>query len=121
MIVEAIRKLVNKLDGSIKEQDIGNPFFSNPEYKTFPLSKENFKAIEPVESKRRFMFVDGGNQEILGAPNFSIQFNRVYFNIFEAQQRMKYSMTLRFFLLKTSIRVYCQTRLIFRSTLSIGL
>jgi hypothetical protein len=88
MIVEAIRKLVNKLDGNIKEQDVGNPFFSDPAYKTFLLSKENFKPIRPVENKRRFMFVDGGNLEILGAPNFSIQFNRVYFNIFEAQHRV---------------------------------
>ena len=108
MIVEAMRKLVDKLDGNIKEQDVGNPFFSNPEYKTFPLSKENFKAIEPVESKRRFMFVDGGNQEILGAPNFSIQFNRVYFNIFEAQQRVLWnSMPSRVeFLSATNSRFY---------------
>jgi len=70
MIVEAIRNLVDKLDGNIGEQDVGNPFFSNPAYKTFPLSKENFKPIKPVESKRKFVFVDGGNQEILGALSF---------------------------------------------------
>jgi hypothetical protein len=32
-------------------------------------------------------FVDGGNQEALGAPNFSVQINRVYFNVFRSQER----------------------------------
>jgi hypothetical protein len=88
MIVEAMRNLIAKLDSNVKEGDVGHPFFSNPEYTAFPLSKENFRPIKPVESRRRFMFVDGGNQEILGAPNFSVQFNRVYFNIFDAQHRV---------------------------------
>lgn len=88
MIVEAMKKLVDKLDSTIKEHDVGKPFFSKSEYKTFPLSRENFVPIKPIESKRKLVFVDGGNQEILGAPNFSIQFNRVYFNIFETHQRI---------------------------------
>ncbi len=108
MIVEAMKKLVDKLDSTIKEHDVGNPFFSNPEYKTFPLSKENFEPIKPIESKRKFVFVDGGNQEILGAPNFSIQFNRVYFNIFEINQRILWdSMPSRVeFLSATNSRFY---------------
>ncbi|UCE29060.1 MAG: DNA double-strand break repair nuclease NurA [Candidatus Bathyarchaeota archaeon] len=88
MIVDAMKKLVNKLDDNIKGRSIGHPFFSHPAYKTFPLSQENFKHVKPVERRRRYMFVDGGNQEILGAPNFSIQFNRIYFNSFESQHRV---------------------------------
>ncbi|MHA1289555.1 MAG: hypothetical protein ACTSPB_19385 [Candidatus Thorarchaeota archaeon] len=88
MLVEAMKKLIEKLDESIIEHDVGKPFFSDPSYKVFPLSEKNFKEIEPVESDRRLAFVDGGNQEILGAPNFSIQFNRVYFSIFVAQHRV---------------------------------
>lgn len=83
-----MKKLIEKLDNSITEHDVGNPFFSDSCYKVFQLSKENFKQFKPVESNQRLAFVDGGNQEILGAPNFSIQFNRVYFSIFAAQHRV---------------------------------
>ncbi|MGC1928147.1 MAG: hypothetical protein WA667_04180 [Candidatus Nitrosopolaris sp.] len=34
------------------------------------------------------VFIDGGNQELIGAPNFSIQLNRIYFNIFNGQKRI---------------------------------
>lgn len=33
-------------------------------------------------------FIDGGNQEILHAPNFSLQVNRVYFNLFQGKRRI---------------------------------
>jgi hypothetical protein len=35
------------------------------------------------------VFIDGGNQEVLGAPNFSIQLNRVYFNTFNFSTRVQ--------------------------------
>jgi len=88
MLVDVMRKLVDKLDVSVPEHEVGAPFFSNSSYKAFPISKENFRKIEMVESDRKLAFVDGGNQEILGAPNFSVQFNRVYFCTFAAQQRI---------------------------------
>lgn len=87
MSVEVARKVVESLDKNIKEQVIGSPFFSSPTYNVFPLIKENFKRIKQTESERKIAFVDGGNQEALGAPNFSVQINRVYFNIFRSQER----------------------------------
>ncbi|MEN6330322.1 MAG: DNA double-strand break repair nuclease NurA [Methanobacteriaceae archaeon] len=33
-------------------------------------------------------FIDGGNQEIIHAPNFSLQVNRVYFNLFQGKERV---------------------------------
>lgn len=88
MTVETVRKLVNELDGRLEERNIGKPFFSDPRYTSFPLSKENFKSIHKMESDRALVFVDGGNQEVLGAPNFSIQINRVYFNVFKGLKRV---------------------------------
>ena len=32
------------------------------------------------------VFIDGGNQELIGAPNFSIQLNRIYFNILQRKE-----------------------------------
>lgn len=88
MMTEAIKKLVEKLDSEIKEHDLGNPFFSKPEYEAFPLEEKHFKQIERMESTRKLGFVDGGNLEILGAPNFSVQVNRVYYNVFDGKIRV---------------------------------
>lgn len=88
MLVDAMKRLAERLGNSVEEHEVGDPFFSDPSYKTFPISKERFRRIESVQSGRRLTFVDGGNQEILGAPNFSVQFNRVYFCIFSQQQRI---------------------------------
>ncbi|MEA2089883.1 MAG: DNA double-strand break repair nuclease NurA [Thermoproteota archaeon] len=88
MAVEVVRELIEKLDENIKEGDLGKPFFSDPRYRAFSFLKENFKPIEHVDSDRMFVFVDGGNQEVLGAPNFSVQINRVYFNAFQGQKRV---------------------------------
>ena len=88
MSVDAIRKLVEKLDEQIIESDLGKPFFSRPEYHTYPFDSSNFRPINIVKSGRKIAFVDGGNQELIGAPNFSVQINRVYFNIFKGNKRL---------------------------------
>jgi len=88
MPVEVVKKLISKLDKKLEERDIGRPFFSDPRYKSFPLSKENFKAIKKMNSNCKLTFVDGGNQEVIGAPNFSIQINRLYFCTFNGSKRV---------------------------------
>ncbi|MGQ9782330.1 MAG: DNA double-strand break repair nuclease NurA [Nitrososphaeria archaeon] len=88
MSAEVARKVIENLDEKIEEQNLGSPFFTDPRYKTFPLSRDNFKPIRQIETGRRIAFVDGGNQEVLGAPNFSVQINRVYYNVFEGQKRI---------------------------------
>lgn len=88
IVVEVIRNLIDKLDANIEEQNLGKPFFSDPRYKPFTFSKENFMPINSVDSNRIFVFVDGGNQEVIGAPNFSVQINRVYFSVFKGQERI---------------------------------
>ena len=82
MSVEVIKRVVEKLDNEIEERDLGMPFFSNPEYHSFSLSKERFKKIERVKLTRKVAYIDGGNRELIGAPNFSVQINRVYYDIF---------------------------------------
>jgi len=68
------------------EQDLGDPFLSSHSYHPHPLSSAHFKEIHKTDSDRKLAFIDGGNQELVGAPNFSIQLNRVYFNIFEKRK-----------------------------------
>jgi hypothetical protein len=76
--IEAAKQIVSQLDSRIAEGALGDPYFKDPEVETFPFSRESFHGISQTSSERRLAFVDGGNLEILGAPNFSIQLNRVY-------------------------------------------
>ena len=73
-----MEELITELDSKIGEGNVGTPYFINPEIKSFPISTNNIKRIMEENSERRLAFVDGGNQEIIGAPNFSLQLNRVY-------------------------------------------
>lgn len=91
MSAEMARKVIESLDKNIQEYDLGAPFFSDPNYRAFPLESENFKPINPTTSDRKIAFVDGGNQEVLGAADFSVQINRVYFNVFKGQKRIQKS------------------------------
>lgn len=86
MSIEAARKLVEVLDINTVEHAFGKPFLRE-DYKTSPIDAQNFRQIKAAEEKGRIAFVDGGNQEILHAPNFSVQINRVYYNIFSGCTR----------------------------------
>jgi len=88
MIGDVVRKLIEDLNMTVDEEDLGQPFLSSHNYRAFPFDKDFFKPISVVSSNRKLAFVDGGNNEIVGAPNFSIQLNRVYFNVFQGRQRI---------------------------------
>jgi hypothetical protein len=81
-------RIAEFLDLKIEEDDVGQPYFGSPDYELLPFSPSSFVPIKDVEPNVRIAFVDGGNQEILGAPNFSIQINRVYFNILKGRNRI---------------------------------
>ncbi len=55
---------------------------------TVPLSADAFRPVLAQPAKR-IAFVDGGNAEILRAPNFSLQFIRLYATIHENDKRVK--------------------------------
>jgi hypothetical protein len=88
MSAEISKRIAEFLDSGIEEDDVGQPYFGNPDYELLPFPPASFVPINDVEPNIRTAFVDGGNQEILGAPNFSAQINRVYFNIFKGRGRI---------------------------------
>lgn len=88
MSVEAARKLIEHLDSRLHEEELGNPFFRDPNTRTYPLEKSGFRQIQPVERSCKVAFVDGGNHEIIGTPDFSIQMNRVYFTMWNCSERV---------------------------------
>ena len=51
------------------------------------IDPEKFKPINPLENKK-ISFVDGGNAELLGAANFSLQFIRIYSCTYEQNKRI---------------------------------
>lgn len=89
MIGDVVRKLIQDLDTHVHEDKLGDPFLSSHNYKAYPLSVEYFHPIEAVESGRKLAFIDGGNRELVGAGNFSVQLNRACFNIFAGKKRIQ--------------------------------
>jgi hypothetical protein len=78
-----VEELEKKLDAPI-----GNPFFRNSDCIAYQLDPGKFHEIKLGRADRKIAFIDGGNQEIIHAPNFSLQVNRVYFNIFQGKERL---------------------------------
>lgn len=72
------------MSSDISKRQLGDPFFTKKnDYQTYPLDKKNFRKIPSYKNNRKIAFIDGGNQELLAAPEYSLQLNRVYFNIFK--------------------------------------
>jgi len=88
MMGEAVNKLIRNLDDMVSEEDIGEPFLSSNYYQAYPFDTQYFKPITIIDTEQKFAFIDGGNCELIGSPNFSIQLNRIYFNIFQGKIRI---------------------------------
>jgi hypothetical protein len=87
-VINAARELIKDLDGLISEEDLGNPLLSSVNYRVYPFDTTYLKKLLPARSERKIASIDGGNSELVGAPNFSIQLNRVFFNIFNGKKRI---------------------------------
>ena len=57
------------------------------DYQSYPIIPESYFPIPQIFQKHRIAAVDGGNRELLGAANFSVQLNRVYYCIFDEQKK----------------------------------
>jgi len=77
-----VKKVAQDLDRRVVEEELGDPFLCSHNYRPYPLNANYFTPIRRVETNRRLTFIDGENQELIGAPNFSVQLNRAYFNVF---------------------------------------
>jgi len=58
-------------------------------YESIKINKEKFNKIKKNNKKNKICFVDGGNSEIIRASNFSLQFIRVYYNVFKDNKKVK--------------------------------
>lgn len=84
--------IISHIAAVLREQISSSPdnaaWFSDHHYAAIPFSANNFHRISPEEKMPemdsvKIAFIDGGNLEILAAPNFSLQFIRVYVTIYK--------------------------------------
>ncbi len=81
MYYEVIKKILE-----IAEESPGTAFypkFSGDGYAAHKLDAGNFSAISPASSGKKIAFVDGGNAEIIGSANFSLNLIRVCFAVYQ--------------------------------------
>ncbi len=84
---EIINKVIDSLNRNLEEK--GNYVqFNYPSYKPIKINKANFKEIKETNSNKKIAFIDGGNAELLKAPNFSLQLIRTYYTIYKENKRI---------------------------------
>ena len=86
--MKSIKEIAEILSRDLSERELGDPYFNDSDYRSCPLNKERFHEINSSETGRKIAFVDGGNQELLPSPVYSVQLNRVYFSIFRNNKRV---------------------------------
>jgi hypothetical protein len=88
MSADVSKRIAEFLDSRVEEHDVGQPYFGSSDYEALPFRPTSFIPIKDAKQITHTAYVDGGNLEILGAPNFSVQINRIYFNIFNGRNRL---------------------------------
>ena len=89
MSVNIANKVVSSLDQNMVDDEIVDPDFVEKGVVAKRLTKDSFKLIEKYESDKKIAFIDGGNLEILTAPNFSVHLNRLYASVWNGVKRQK--------------------------------
>ena len=87
MSYDIMNSLIDDLSNTLENQGDGTEVLIDEKFENMELTRENFQEIKPDNKIRKAAYVDGGNVELLGAPNYSIQLNRTYFSIFRGRER----------------------------------
>jgi len=85
---DILKDIVEDLNISIKENGKFIKLYYD-DYEPVEINKSNFHDIKDLNSENRIAFIDGGNCEILKAPNFSLQFIRIYYTIYKNNKRVE--------------------------------
>lgn len=74
-----MKKLVAEVKKILPKEESGEeyPVLKKKGFKPVMVSKENFHEIKEPKGKKKICFIDGGNAELLGSNNFSIQIIRI--------------------------------------------
>jgi hypothetical protein len=83
-----MKKLFQKIINKIETNTSKSPYFLDGKYLGIQFSDNNFHNI-PEHSDNKIAFIDGGNIEIIGNNNFSLQLMRTYYSIYKNNKRIK--------------------------------
>jgi hypothetical protein len=81
---ELVRKIIENISNE-KEDSL----LLDYDDKTLKIKEENFSKIKNIDSKKKVIFIDGGNLEIIKSPSLSLFFNRVYYTVYQNNKRIK--------------------------------
>jgi hypothetical protein len=77
MLSDALQKAAEMLGSGLRDISLGAPEFGDARYKPVAFDPGHFHTLEDKQPHGALGFVDGGNREILHAPDFSVQLVRV--------------------------------------------
>jgi len=74
-----MKEVVEAIKGLVEKKKVGEdiPLIKKEGLKPIKISKDNFHLIKKTSNGKTLCFIDGGNAEIIGANNFSLQFIRI--------------------------------------------
>lgn len=82
---DTLKKVIGALGAKLPKQC--GKLLLEAESAAVELSQANFHPITPIILPNKVAFIDGGNAEIISAPNFSVHFVRIGYCIFEKNKR----------------------------------
>jgi hypothetical protein len=86
-----LKQAIEKISHDKNKQDVEKTkelIMANSNYSSIPIDKNNFYAIERKESTKKFVFVDGGNQNIHTSTKTSIDAIRIYASTFKIDKKI---------------------------------
>ena len=86
MYDEVVEKILESLGGNFLIASY--PKFSGEGYRAHRIDAKNFHRIEKIDSGKKTAFVDGGNAEILGSANFSLNLMRACCAVYQHNKKI---------------------------------
>ena len=87
MFDEVIEKIIKSIDEKSSFSDAYPKFFGDG-YKAHKIDLNNFHQINKLNSSKKIAFVDGGNAEIIGSANFSLNLIRVCCVVYQKNKKI---------------------------------
>ncbi|MEK6891789.1 MAG: DNA double-strand break repair nuclease NurA [Nanoarchaeota archaeon] len=87
MFDEVIEKILESIDEKSLLTEM-YPKFSGEGYRAYKIDVKNFHEIKKSNSYKKIAFVDGGNAEIIGSANFSLNLIRVCCVIYQNNKKI---------------------------------
>ncbi|HLC60800.1 MAG TPA: DNA double-strand break repair nuclease NurA [Candidatus Nanoarchaeia archaeon] len=87
MFDEVIKKILESINEKSMLTEM-YPKFSGEGYRAHKIDVKNFHEIKKSNSDKKIAFIDGGNAEILGSANFSLNLIRVCFIVYKNNKKI---------------------------------